>query len=84
MEDAKMTSTVSLTSTTTTDEESGSELLQETGSDDDFQMPSTSTKQTPKRRKKTSVKVITPEVAAAMDRVKVTDRGATFVTAAIA
>lgn len=84
MEDAKMTSTVSLTSTTTTDEESGSELLQETGSDDDFQMPSTSTKQTPKRRKKRSVKVITPEVAAAMDRVKVTDRGATFVTAAIA
>lgn len=33
-----------------------------------------------KHRKKTSVKVITPEVAAAM----VTDRGATFVTAAIA
>lgn len=77
-------STKSSVSITAEDEKSSDDDSFLEISDDDYQAQSTSTMQPSKRRKKKCEKLITPEVSAALDRVKVTDRGATYIAASIA
>ena len=77
-------STKSSVSITAEDEKSSDNDSFQEISDDDYQAQSTSTMQPSKRRKKKCEKLITPEVSAALDRVKVTDRGATYIAASIA
>jgi hypothetical protein len=53
-------------------------------SDDDFQPPSTPTTSTQSQPKKLKRCILTTEVAASLDRVKLPDRGAMFVVGAVA